>query len=205
MAKQSQKFNIPLTRWPSIYGKDVPYDQLRELGIGHAMVRSDRYDAENRNLRNMGIVGCFLSARSLLEHLYSLPNVNSSHGHLIVEDDVVLPADLTSTSGRMLEMSVYLPEDWDLYYLGIWHLSGVEITKGLVRLESGDRVNVGAFAFVVRHGSLGKIIEWLRYMIDAYDEQLTLRFDKWKAYALVPNYVIMNVDINADSSINKIN
>ena len=42
-------------------------------------------------------------------------------------------------------------------------------------------------------------------MIDALDEQYTLKFDEWNAYAFTPNYVIMNVPINDDSSINKIN
>jgi hypothetical protein len=58
---------------------------------------------------------------------------------------------------------------------------------------------------VVRHGALRtKILPWLQYMIDAYDEQLALKYGEWNAYGVQPNLVAVNQDFE-ESSINQIN
>ena len=208
MQDQAQSYNISMMRWPAVYGKDLKYDQLRDLGIGHAMARSDRFDLEHKNLRNLGIIGCFITVRRLLQHLYSMTNVHDSHGHMIIEDDVVLPPDLMKPDGLLAQKIWYIPADWDLVYLGLWHPAGEAVyfpRSGVIKLRSQDQKNVGTFAYIVKHGSIPKILDWLTYMIDAIDEQFTLKFNEWNAYALVPNYVIMNVPLNDQSSINEIN
>ena len=162
MQKQAKDYNIPIKRWPATYGKDITYNELRALGIGHAMVRSDRFDDEHKKSRNLGIIGCFITTRRLLQHLNGLKRIPDSYGHMILEDDIVLPPDLMSSEGLIAKLTPNLPRNWDLLYLGIWHPTGEEVVPGLIKLESADQVNVGTFAYIVRHGSLGKIINWLK-------------------------------------------
>ena len=66
-------------------------------------------------------------------------------------------------------------------------------------------MNLGTFCYVVRHGALrSKILPWLRYMVDAYDEQLSLKYGEWESYGITPNIVELNQEI-AESSINTLN
>jgi GR25 family glycosyltransferase involved in LPS biosynthesis len=198
---------IPLQRWPATYGKDIPYDEFRSLGVGHAMIRPDRNDKEHKKLVNLGVAGCFLSTRRLLTHLSTL-SYPSSAGHLILDDDVVLPPDLLHPSGRWSKVRQTIPKDWDMIYLGIWSATGTDVAPGVKKLrfrEDEKNVNLGTFAYIVRHGAIPKILPHLTYMIDAIDEQYTYKFNEWNVYALTPNLVSVNEEMNEDSSINKIN
>ena len=204
--KTAQIAGLPVERWPATYGKDIPYEQFRELGVGHALVKPDRNDKKRERLVNLGVVGCFISTRKLLTHLSEQPYSNSA-GHLILDDDIQIPSDfLVKWEG----IRNHIPSDWDMVYLGIWHITGKDVAPGVKKLRSPQGSeqgkNLGTFAYVVRHGALkSKILPWLRYMIDAIDEQFVLKFDEWNVYGIEPNMVMINDDLNNNSSINEIN
>jgi GR25 family glycosyltransferase involved in LPS biosynthesis len=204
--KSANEANLPLERWPATYGKDIPYEEFRELGVGHAFVKPDRTDKKHERLVNLGVIGCFISTRRLLTHL-SEQSFSNSAGHLIVDDDVEFPRDFLQVWEEKRQL---IPADWDIVYLGIWNITGEDVAPEVKKLRSarpGERApNVGTFAYVVRHGAIKtKILPWLRYIFDAIDEQYVHKFDEWNVYGIEPKIVIVNDELNSKSSIDEIN
>jgi hypothetical protein len=67
-------------------------------------------------------------------------------------------------------------------------------------------VNLGTFAYVVRHGAIQhKILPTLKYMNDAFDEQINQHFNMWNCYVLHPGIIDINDELQAESAINAIN
>ena len=204
--KSANEANLSLQRWPATYGKDIPYEDFRELGVGHAFVKPDRNDKKHERLVNLGVIGCFISTRRLLTHL-SEQSFSNSAGHLILDDDIEIPQDFLQVWEEKRQL---IPADWDIVYLGIWNITGEDVAPGVKKLRSarhGEKApNVGTFAYVVRHGAIKtKILPWLRYIFDAIDEQYVHKFDEWNVYGIEPNMVIVNSELNSKSSIDEIN
>lgn len=204
--KSANEANLQVERWPATYGKDIPYEQFRELGVGHAFVKPDRLDNKHERLVNQGVVGCFISTRRLLTYLSEQP-FSSSAGHLILDDDIEIPQDFLQ---KWEEKRQLIPADWDIVYLGIWDITGTDVALGVKKLRSarrGERApNTGTFAYIVRHGAIKtKILPWLRYMFDAIDEQYVHKFDEWNVYGIEPNMIKVNDELQKSSSINEIN
>lgn len=204
---QASSLGLTVNRFRAIYGKDIPYNQMRTYGVGNAMVRADRNDHKGEKLHNLGVVGCYLSHRGLIEQLGAM-NVPDSYGHLILEDDVRLPADFLQSSGKWEKLRHQIPADWDMIWFRMWKPYGTDIAPGVMKLKSDPRirVNLGTFAYVVRHGAIhGKILPSLKYMNDAFDEQINCHFNEWNCYVLQPGIIEINDELQADSSINAIN
>ena len=194
--------NLKYERWNAIYGKDLHPRNLKKLGIGTTTVMSGRgkYSEQFKDLRNLGAVGCFLSHRNLLNHL-SFMNVPGSSGHLILEDDVMF---LPDWSERWEKIRVDIPTDWDIVYLGMIKPIGEKINSNVIKLRKLDynEGNWGTWAYLVRHESLAKkILPWLTYMIDAIDQQFTMKFDEWNAYCLDKSLVIPDKKLSDKSTI----
>ena len=208
MNKQSKMIGFPIKRWPATYGKELHYTDMRKLGIGTAMFRPDRFDSEYKKLVNLGVIGCFLSTRNLLSHLSS-ENYPSHYGHLILDDDANIPSNLLAKGGTWDKKRKLIPHDWDIIYLGLWKPNGQDINPGIKKLEFNPnlmRQNLATFAYIVKHSSIKKkILPWLKYMVDAIDEQYLLKFNEWNVYAIQPNIISVNDEYAQNSSINEIN
>ena len=203
MEADGQRLGLPLQRFPGFDGSVLTQHTVHPLGVGRAMIRPNRKDKEGKHLVNLGLVGCFVAHRNLLTHLSTLPYSDSA-GHLVLEDDIKLPDDFMA---RWDAVSAHVPASYDIIQCGLWHPLGAEVAPGILRLGSDvtKRKNLGAFCYVVRHGALRtKILPWLQYMVDAYDEQLALKYGEWNAYGVQPNLVAVNQDFE-ESSINQIN
>jgi GR25 family glycosyltransferase involved in LPS biosynthesis len=204
---QAAVLGLQVQRFPGIYGKDIPYSQMRSHGVGNAMVRADRNDHKGEKLHNLGVVGCYLSHRTLLETVANL-DVPDCAGHLILEDDVKFPEDFLQPGGRYESLSKHIPSDWDVIWLRMWKVHGDDVAPGVVKLKTDTRVrvNLGTFAYVVRHGSLkSKILPHLKLMNDAFDEQMNLKFQDWNCYVFNPGIIDIDDEQQKDSSINAIN
>jgi GR25 family glycosyltransferase involved in LPS biosynthesis len=204
---QAATLGLKVQRFPATYGKDIPYSQMRTYGVGNAMVRADRHDHKGEKLHNLGVVGCYISHRSLLETVANL-DVPESAGHLILEDDVKFPADFLQPGGRWDTLSQHIPNNWDVIWLRMWKVHGDDVAPGVVKLKTDTRirVNLGTFAYVVRHGSLkSKILPHLKLMNDAFDEQMNLKFNDWNCYVLNPGMIEIDDDLQKASAINAIN
>jgi hypothetical protein len=90
----------------------------------------------------------------------------------------------------------------------MWKVHGDDVAPGVVKLKTDTRirVNLGTFAYVVRHGSLkSKILPYLKLMNDAFDEQMNLKFNDWNCYVLNPGMIEIDDDLQKASAINAIN
>jgi len=199
---------LPVERWKAITGKDYTQDQLAALGVGYVITNSGKgtYKEQRKleNLRNLGSAGCFLSHRTLLEHLQTL-NVPDDYGHLILEDDVNIPQNFLDTWSN-IQSSV--PMDWDILYLDIAGPRGRNINAKVQKLKYTKGIeggNWGTHAYVVRHGFIKTMLPWLEYMIDCIDQQYKRQFNTWNVYALVPGIITLHAELSADenSSIQK--
>jgi len=198
---------IPIrpVRWSAVYGKDLSQSEMVKMGIGYAMTRSGQgsYSEQGKNLRNQGVVGCYLSHRSLLQHLDKQPYPDH-HGHLILEDDVNIPADFLLPSDSLHKVYKKVPTDWDIVYFDVTKPVGEKIDTHVMKLKykmGEDGGNWGTHAYLVKHSSIKKILRWLDYMIDAIDEQFKMKFNEWNVYAVVPGIITLNEEESAISSI----
>ena len=120
-----EAYNIPAQRWPAVYGKNLPYlDKtfLNDYGVGETMILESR---KSKKSRNLGEVGCYLSHRNLLENLSEM-NVPDYYGHLILEDDLIVPKDLLDSNGQFSLAAHDIPYNWDIVYL---YLGGPETVE----------------------------------------------------------------------------
>ena len=201
-----KRLGLPLQRFPGFDGRVLTRDTVHPLGVGRAMIRPNRFDEKGEHLVNRGVIGCFIAHRALLTHLASLP-YSDSVGHMILEDDIILPDDFLQPGGRWEQAASKIPGTYDIILCGLWHVYGRKIADNIYKLETDPtkRTNLGAFCYVVRHGALRtKILPWLQYMMDAYDDQLALKYGEWESYGIKPNIVELNKEVSA-SSINAIN
>jgi GR25 family glycosyltransferase involved in LPS biosynthesis len=153
------------------------------------MVSDD--EAENKRtttiLQKPGVIGCWLSHKRLLRHLGSLSTVSSSVGHLILEDDVDIPADFAD---RWASVRGYIPSDWDVVYFGVGKPTGVPVAPGVLRaIKKEDSGNTGTYAYLVRHGAIPAILKKLEFMSSPIDKQYYKMFTDLKVYILDPPLV----------------
>jgi hypothetical protein len=138
---------------------------------------------------NEGKVGCWLSHKRLLMHLMTLP-CNDDDVHLILEDDVCL-----DNLYKCPEILKLVPSDWDIVYAGLKmpNLSkpcGNGIYRGVSSYPNNN--NYGTHAYFIKHRSIPKILEDLRFMIHEIDVQYDILFDKHSVYVLDPPLVTLN-------------
>jgi len=187
----SHAAELPLTpqRWPGTYGKGE--DRMAAWRSGVAFLWSTVPDeAENKRtttiLSRPGVLGCWLSHKRLLTHLASLP-VASSHGHLILEDDVHLVPDFTA---KWESVRHHVPSDWDLVYLGVGKEHGVPVNSHVVRATNDVRsANTGCFGYLVRHGFLPYMLKQLEYMNAPIDVQIYRMLTDRSLYIVTPHLV----------------
>jgi len=191
-----------VVRWRATYGKDLDVNEMCSAGIGGAMFVSGKgaYKDYLKDLRNLGAIGCFLSHRSLLQHLASTDFPDSA-GHLILEDDAHFSSDFLNGQHTWNKIRTTIPTDWDMVYIGIVWPKGNYIEPGVMKLDSNFIVkdgdgNYGTHAYLVRHGAIRtKILPWLRHMVDTIDRQYNYKFNEWNVYAVHPTPIVINEEL----------
>ena len=172
--------HMHVIRWKAIYGKELDIKDMTKNGIGKTnyVVGKGVYEDQFKDLRNLGAIGCYLSHRSLIKHLSTM-DLPSHAAHLILEDDVTISPDLFSGKILWNDIRKTIPSDWDIVYIGMTSPIGKQVRPGIQRLQTDykDIGNWGTHAYLVRHGSLNKIAHWLRYMVDAIDNQFNMKFN----------------------------
>ncbi len=173
----AKKANLEITRGPGVDGSTITYDDIRPKKLSALIMR---YTTENKQ---PGVIGCFLSHQSLLKYLET-QSASSTSAHLILEDDAHIPADFWEQWNRF---SPEVPRDWDIIQLGVTH-PNLKLVDGkqYVHTHATENGNVGAFAYVVKHGSLKMINAHLEYMSDPIDNKIRDKQDEWKIYFAWP-------------------
>ena len=194
-------------RWPATNGKALTREEIHKEGVGYAMTRTGEQEKDKAGeMRNRGVVGCWLSHKRLLEHLATL-DVPEYYGHLIVEDDVEFPSDFLKPGDEWHAVYKTIPTDWDIVYFGLTEPLGKPIAPRVLRARTahGDG-NWGTHAYMVRHSSIKtKILPWLSHMVDAIDEQYNLKLGDWNVYVVQPAIITLNEEMSKNSSLLKVN
>lgn len=192
-----------LHRWNATHGKTTTRDEAFLEGVDYRMSRScsSSQDVQSEYvLKNVGVIGCWLSHKRLLRHL-AQQDAHKDDGHLICEDDI----DFHKTwVQEWTSLAQAIPGDWDMVYLGINQPKGNQqiaprIFKGRV-LERADG-NWGTYAYLVRHGSIPKILATLRFMTHPIDVQYNFHFDSLNVYIIAPELLKPNEVLSAESSV----
>lgn len=195
--KETTEGLIPrIERWEGVNGKKLTPDEMGAKGVGFAMTISGKgvYSEREKDLRNQGVVGCFLSHQSLIKHLGTL-DVPDYYGHLILEDDVTIPKNFLKAGDEFSKIQAHVPLDWDILYLDVTEPYGYSIGNNIMKLQykqglNSGNGNWGTHAYIVRHGAIKEKVEpWLEHMVDSIDQHYKRQFNKWKVYAVVPGII----------------
>lgn len=200
MRESTTRLGHMIHRFSAMDGKTITErESIHNEGVGYyfTMVQTSRDDIVNK-----GVVGCWLSHKRLLTHLSTMDRQND-YGHLILEDDVVLPDDFLSGTDAWSNIAKNIPGDWDIVYLGMGENAvGSPIADNIVKLTTSGTGKSGTYAYLMKHGSIKtKILPKLRFMTDAIDEQYNTLFDDINAYCIRPSIIHCHETLGAKSSI----
>jgi GR25 family glycosyltransferase involved in LPS biosynthesis len=195
------RFGGIVHRFPGMDGKTITErDSIHKEGVGFYFTRISGKGMDE--FINKGVVGCWLSHKRLLTHLSKQDHQND-YGHLVLEDDVVLPDDFLSGNDVWSKISKYIPGDWDIVYLGMAEdAKGSPIADNIVKLSSSGKSQHGTYAYLVKHGSIKtKLLPGLRFMTDSIDEQYSTLFDDINAYCIRPSIINCDETVGSKSSV----
>lgn len=180
---QARTAKMTLHRWRAVDGTKITEDNVREYSVSKLITR------HTTEKKQPGVVGCYLSHKTLLKHLESV-SAGSNDAHLIFEDDAAIPADFWE---KWNTFAKEVPADWDIIQIGVTYpnLKKVPGCKQ-VHMHAAQKGNVGLFAYLVKHSSLPKINEHLTYMYDPIDVMLRNKQDEWKIYIAWPQICAHN-------------
>ena len=181
IAEYANEAKLPVQRWPAVRGKDIKEEDLVPMKLSKYIFKYGVMTNQH------GIIGCFLSHRTLLDHLKTLPS-SPNDCHLVLEDDAFIPPDFLQQWENILDD---VPNDWDMIMLGI-QFPNLRQLKGRVHTHLANKGNVGTHAYMVRHKALPKITKHLEYMYDAIDLMLRNKWKDWKIYILWPQLCYVN-------------
>ena len=177
----------PTQRFSAIDGRKMTEEQFEAADVPYFVWPSQA--DERLKKKRPGEIGCYLSHRGLIQQFgsgWALPNA----GHLILEDDVTIVKDARS---RLEEALKALPSDWDILCLGIGHSTLDEPKNGLARV----RKFWGTYAYMVRHGSIPKILNRIQVMNNPIDDMLSAS-KNLVIYAMQPPIVNFRLQAYSD-------
>tara|TARA_B110000037_G_C17024757_1_gene466876 strand:+ start:234 stop:1016 length:783 start_codon:yes stop_codon:yes gene_type:complete len=141
------------------------------------------------NILKDGQLGCAYSHCKLLE---KIQNENIKYA-LILEDDVIIPKNFKKQIKNILN---YLPNEWDLLYLGGCNIKGKLINKYFIKPTINNNLyNLCAHAYIINKKSINKILKIIKPMTIPIDNQLRDNFKNINVYFVNPNIIIQNKDI----------
>jgi len=176
----------PIQRWRATYGREEERESAAADGVDPVITKSSDKEvmkSTTKVTRIGGEVGCWLSHKRLLKHLNTL-NVGPDFGHLICEDDIIIPENFVSTWNVARQR---VPVDWDVVYIGAGIVLGERINPSVLRWKSIDQIsNTGTWAYLVRHRVVPKILEKMKHMFAPVDVQYYRTFGDLKVYIMDP-------------------
>ena len=190
MMEQTKNLDpLPVNRWPATDGRALSEQEMIEEKI--PIIVRPQNSVEYRQERRKGEIGCYLSHKKLMQHLAEDKKVADASGHLILEDDVTIDKD---TLDKWKEVAGGLDKEWDIFFFGIHDPVLEEPKNGISRVKSIQSLH----SYMVRHGSLKKILEVIDIMYDPIDEILRWNSDKLKLYAIQPFKIHQRKNFHSD-------
>jgi GR25 family glycosyltransferase involved in LPS biosynthesis len=179
---------LPLraNRWPGTDGKKEERHTALLDGVSTGLSISMDKEANSKSskvLTHPGVIGCWLSHKRLLKHLNTL-NVPDHYGHLIMEDDIIIPENFNE---RWPSIQNEIPYNWDIVYFFTGKTYGKRISKNVLQWKNDKiRANWGTQTYLVRHGALPFMLSKLKYMDSPIDCQYYRHFGSLNVYILDP-------------------
>jgi glycosyl transferase family 25 len=172
MLALAKAVRLPVERFPAVDVRPLTRkDMSKMLPIYNRLLRRLYSKKEH------GAVGCFLSHRNVLQHLHeSTPTtVDQDSAHLILEDDAMFKPDFRERWAEAWSDIQSLKGDWDIVMLGIFKHALIPLSNHtILRISDGVPFrNLGTHGYVVRHGSLSRLLEELEMMHRPIDIQYT--------------------------------
>jgi GR25 family glycosyltransferase involved in LPS biosynthesis len=170
--------------WKGTVVKPEEKHTLPGQGIG-----TTHYTDRKGSVRNLGIIGCFLSHRALFNHIANDSNQSHKPGTLILEDDIVIPPTFYENLGAVEKE---IPNDWDLIFFNKNPVSGIHVTRRIMKLDKDTTatMNFSTAMYIVKNASLKtKILPLLDSMTDNIDIQLNRHADTLNMYLTEPPFV----------------
>ena len=176
----SDKHNLNIERVSAYYGKDVVEDEYINKNILD----------KNHNLLK-GQLGCALSHVQLWRKIKKDNNQFS----LILEDDVKFNRNFKKDLRKLID---FLPETWDIIYLGGCNLHGKKYNEKLIYpTKFGARYNLCCHAMLLNRERIGGLIDIMTPIKYPIDNQLRREFPKLKVFFVNPNMILQNKEIRS--------
>ena len=173
---------LEITRWPGVDGGNFTDEDYDSLNI--PFWSRPNFTLESKQNTRKGEIGCYLSHTNLLKHLNTL-QVNPTLGHLILEDDIKIDDDFLSFWNTSYKT---IPPLWDIVFVGLLG-NTIEFTKNGIGIP---RNITGAHAYIVKHSSIPKILEYTKIMSEPIDEVYSRNCKNLNIYALNPSKIHQN-------------
>ena len=173
--KNANTAGINVNRWEAIDGSTIQESDCCRLGISKYIYKYAKIH------KQPGLIGCYLSHRSLLNHLGTI-RCSDNDAHIIFEDDAYIPPNFWKQWDSLVKD---LPHDWDILQLGVT-FPNLQSVKGSIHKGIRCKGNVGGFAYAVRHSSLKKICKHIEYMYDPMDVMIRNQWQTWHIYIAWP-------------------
>jgi GR25 family glycosyltransferase involved in LPS biosynthesis len=169
MVATAKDVRLPIQRFPAVDVRHLTENDVLKLPINNRTIKGLNGNSQR------GTVGCFLSHRNVLQHLHeSTPTiVDQNSAHLILEDDAMFKPDFHERWADVWSDIQSLKGDWDIVMLGIFKRALIPLSNHTI-LQISDGVpyrNFGTHGYVVRHGSLSRLLEELETMHEHIDNQ----------------------------------
>lgn len=192
-------------RFGAVDGKKLDFQKLVNEGV---------YDEETFKTSPLkaGEIGVYLSN---IKYLESLTKKSAESLEILLEDDVIIPADVNDELNLAFKM---VPKDWDLLYLGCYldiqsdpHKNDLvqspynknprfspvcrgdmEVVPGTPWLKLDQRCTAGAYAYTANIKHSDKILDLVKPIkapIDVRYQHLYRANGELKAYCLKPNLI----------------
>ena len=179
---------LPINRWSATDGRTMTKQDFIDEKIPIIIRPEDAL--EEKRERRKGEIGCYLSHKKLMEYL-GKQKMSDASGHLILEDDVTIDRD---TLTHWKEAAEKLDKNWDIFFFGIHDPVLGDVKNGIAPVKSIQSLH----AYMVRHGSIPKILDIIKIMYDPIDEIIRWNADKLKLYAIQPFMIKQRTNFHSD-------
>ena len=152
-------------------------------------IDKDFYLNNKDKVEKNGSIACFISHCSLWKKLKDKPG----EVFLIFEDDCKILPNFSNNVNKMLK---YVPNDWDMIWLGHGKLKGIFINKNVLVPENNPGVKFNSLhhCYLIKKSSIDKLLSIL-LPINSFlpkDSKIRKNFDKFNAYFIKNSLATQN-------------
>jgi GR25 family glycosyltransferase involved in LPS biosynthesis len=193
MELQFEKYNLNVTKFVGINKNKIDFNKLIQSKL--------LYNKNSIHPNKIGTLACCLSHLFLYIKIYKENKDNDKEVFLIFEDDCIISPQFDE---RLEQMYKYVPDNWDMIWLGWKRFLGKVINKyvGIPKNKPGLGYNSQHHCYLIKKSSIPKFIKLLTpvdflYNSKTKDNHIRNNFDKFNAYFLSERLAFQNMNIKS--------